>query len=255
MQFQRLSTTYCLPLLEHRNCRVETGRLLTILASLLAVFVLFAFSPKISEAFEVRVSQIKPQDPGFSLDALNVDRQWGIAAANFPRAWEKTRGATTTVVAVIDTGIDELHEDMLGGNYTSGYDFVNDKELLPGSNSDDNGHGTLVASIIGATPNNNKGIVGANWHVTLMPLKALDSEGRGDSKTVAKAIMWAADHKANIINLSLGGSGFEHDADLSNAITYAFNTGAVIIASAGNDMQDAAKDLDIQPILSSTLGS
>ena len=187
-------------------------------------------------------------DPGFSLDVLNVDKQWGLAASNFPQAWEKTVGNASTVVAVIDTGIDQTHEDMSGGNYLTGFDFINNKELPVGSNSDDNGHGTLVASIIGAKANNNKGIAGAGWNVSLMPLKALDSEGRGDSKTVARAILWAADHKANIINLSLGGSGFEHDVDLSSAITYAYNNGLVIVASAGNDTQDSAKDLDQKPV-------
>jgi Subtilase family len=223
-------------------------QLLVITASLLAVFVhILFFVPKI-KAFEVNISQVKVNDQGFSLDALNVDKQWGLAASNFPQAWEKSVGSTSTVVAVIDTGIDQTHEDMSGGSYAVGYDFVNNIEVLVGSNSDDNGHGTLVASIIGARSNNSKGITGANWNVTLMPIKALDSEGRGDSKAVAKAIVWAADHKANVINLSFGGSGFEHDVDLSSAITYAFNSGLVIVASAGNDMQDAAKDLDLKPV-------
>ncbi len=217
-------------------------------ASLLAVFVFWVTIASNVRAYEVTTSQLRAEDPGFSLDVLNVDRQWGLAAANFPQAWEKTVGSTTTVVAIIDTGIDENHEDMLGGSYAPGYDFINNKDLDINSNSDDNGHGTLVASIIGASANNNKGISGTNWKVTLMPLKALDSEGRGDSKAVAKAILWAADHKANIINLSLGGRGFEHDVDLSNAIVYAFNSGSLIIASAGNDTQDGAKDLDQKPV-------
>ena len=231
-----------------KGLSITNHQLLIITASLLAVFVLFLFPSKQLKAFEIKASQVVAIDPGFSLDVLNVDKQWGLAASNFPQAWEKTVGNASTVVAVIDTGIDQTHEDMSGGNYLTGFDFINNKELPVGSNSDDNGHGTLVASIIGAKANNNKGIAGAGWNLSLMPLKALDSEGRGDSKTVARAILWAADHKANIINLSLGGSGFEHDVDLSSAITYAYNNGLVIVASAGNDTQDSAKDLDQKPV-------
>jgi hypothetical protein len=231
-----------------KGLSITNHQLLIITASLLAVFVLFLFPSKQLKAFEIKASQVVAIDPGFSLDVLNVDKQWGLAASNFPQAWEKTVGNASTVVAVIDTGIDQTHEDMSGGNYLTGFDFIKNKELPVGSNSDDNGHGTLVASIIGAKANNNKGIAGAGWNVSLMPLKALDSEGRGDSKTVARAILWAADHKANIINLSLGGSGFEHDVDLSSAITYAYNNGLVIVASAGNDTQDSAKDLDQKPV-------
>lgn len=199
-------------------------------------------------AFEAGVFQVKANDPGFTLDGQNIDKQWGLIQANFPAAWEKTTGATSTVVAIVDTGVDETHEDLKGQNFVGGFDFINNQALAPESNSDDNGHGTLVAGVIGAIPDNNKGVAGTNWRVSLMPIKALDSEGKGDSATVEKAIMWAADHGANIINLSLGGAGFEHDSDLAKSIAYAFNKGLVIVAAAGNDSSDTARNLDAEPV-------
>ena len=115
-------------------------------------------------------------------------------------------------------------------------------------NSDENGHGTLVAGVIAATPNNFRGIAGAAFTVTLMPLKALDATGSGNSSDVAAAIVWAADHGANIINMSLGGVGFANDVVLSNAITYAFKKNIVIVAAVGNDVAVTGGDLDVAPV-------
>lgn len=215
------------------------------LATLLGLFI---FLPSPVRAFTVSAEQVKVNDPGFSLNALNIDKEWGLTQANFPNAWDKTLGSTSTIVAIIDTGIDETHEDLQNVAFVPGFDFVKNQAIAPGTNSDDNGHGTLVAGVLGATPNNSKGIAGTNWFVSLMPVKALDNQGKGDSSTVAQAIIWASDHGAAIINLSLGGSGFEHDADLSKAVRYAFNQGAVIIAAAGNDTAGAPRDLDASPV-------
>ena len=187
-------------------------------------------------------------DPGFSTDGSNVDREWGLIKARFPEAWEKTQGSNSVVVAIIDTGVDALHEDLSAGQIASGYDFLN-KTIIPfGMNSDDNGHGTLVAGVIAATPNNFRGIAGAAFTVTLMPLKALDNTGSGNSSDVAAAIVWAADHGANVINMSLGGVGFANDIVLSNAISYAFKKNVVIVAAVGNDVAVTGGDLDVAPV-------
>ena len=151
-------------------------------------------------------------------------------------------------MAVIDTGIDETHQDLKTVNFMPGFNFISQQPLLPGSNSDDNGHGTLVAGVLGATANNGLGVVGTNWQVSLMPIKALDSSGQGDATVLAQAIVWAADHGAQFINLSVGGIGFGHDTTLANAISYAFNKNILIVAAAGNDTTATGQSLDQNPV-------
>jgi subtilisin family serine protease len=196
----------------------------------------------------IRDTTITPDDPGFTLDPKDIDDQWGLPKAGFPKAWSTTTGSRNNVVAVIDTGIDATHRDLRRAKFVSGFDFVSDLAISSKANSDDNGHGTLVAGVIGAVPDNGVGIAGTNWEVTLMPLKALNSKGSGTSSNVSEAIVWAADHGANIINMSLGGMGFGHDTTLSNAITYAYQRNIVIVAAAGNDAAANGGNLDNEPV-------
>jgi subtilisin family serine protease len=187
-------------------------------------------------------------DPGFTLNTSDVDRQWGLPKARFPSAWKKTTGSLSTIVAIVDTGIDQTHEDLSDVNYVRGYNFRTDENISPGRNSDDNGHGTLVAGIIAATANNRTGIVGTNWDVTLMPLKALSTAGTGNVSDISQALVWATDHGAHIINLSLGGLGFGHDTTLANAITYAYENNVLLVAAAGNDVAVTGGNLDDSPV-------
>src|SRR5207244_481312 len=85
-----------------------------------------------------------------------------------------------------------------------GYDFLDD---LP-SPQDDESHGTAVAGIIGATGNNREGVTGIAWHVKLLPIKALNSQGRGPDSAMVKAILYAADSGARIINISSTGTRY-----------------------------------------------
>jgi predicted DNA-binding protein (UPF0251 family) len=110
------------------------------------------------------------------------------------------------------------------------------------------GHGTIVSGIIGAVANNGRGIAGTNWQVTMLPVRALDQNGSGNSADIAEAIVWAADQGANIINLSVGGFGFGHDTTLANSITHAFEKDVVIVAAAGNDVAVTGGDLDVEPV-------
>ncbi len=163
-------------------------------------------------------------------------------------AWDKTTGSNSNIVAIVDTGVDFTHEDLRAAYAVRGFNFVTRQGIEPYTNSDDNGHGTLIAGILGATPNNNRGIAGTNWQVSIMPLKALDSQGRGKSSDIAEAIVWATDNGAQIINLSLGGIGFGHDSTLANAVSYAFNKNVLMVAAAGNDSADNGVNLDLNPV-------
>lgn len=223
----------------------------------LTVIALFAFAsgPFIARAEakditvpQMHAGQVSFNDPGFTLNNFNVDRQWALAKSGFPLAWDVTQGTSDVVVAIIDTGIDSTHEDLAGTRFVSGYDFINKKDIPAGSNSDDNGHGTLVAGVVAAVGNNSIGIVGAAPKTSLMPLKALDDEGSGSSTNVSEAIVWAAEHGADVINLSLGGFGFKFDTSLTNAISLAYRKNVLIVAAAGNDAAVTGGNLDNEPV-------
>ncbi len=202
--------------------------------------------------FEDKSTKVKkvspPDDPGFTTDVTNTDRQWGLVKANFPEAWAKTTGNNDVIIAVIDTGIDATHTDLSKTKFTTGYNVLTQKTIRGRNNSDDNGHGTLITGVIAASTNNGKGIAGAASSVSIMPIKALNSSGAGSSTAISEAIVWAADHDADVINLSLGGIGFAHDTVLANAITYAYDKNVVIVAAAGNDVAVTGGNLDKDPV-------
>ena len=157
--------------------------------------------------------------------------QWGSRLVGAPRAWDSTRGATAVVIAVVDTGVDTLHPDLVGGT-VAGRDLVNDDS----DPSDDEGHGTSVAGVIAARTNNQEGLAGICWACSLMPVKVLDSSGWGKTSTIAAGIVWAVDHGARVINMSFGGPGTT--SALRGAISYASGKGAVLVAAAGNSGVD-----------------
>ena len=196
----------------------------------------------------IRQAGVVLNDPGYTDNSLDIDRQWALSKSGFNTAWQTTVGSQRNIVAVIDTGIDQTHQDLKTINYITGYDFINNRSIAQQTNSDDNGHGTLVAGVLGATPNNSIGIAGTNWQISLMPIKALDAEGKGDAGTLAEAIVWATDNGAQFINLSVGGIGLGHDTTLSSAIAYAFNKNVVVVAAAGNDLKQVGDNLDVSPV-------
>lgn len=197
--------------------------------------------------FETQAAMVV-NDPGYTLNSADIDKQWALEKTGFPEAWNSVTGSRDNIVAVVDTGVDATHEDLRSITYVRGFNFFTRQDIVGNVNSDDNGHGTLVAGILGASVNNNIGIAGTNWQISLMPLKALDETGKGDAATIAEAIVWAADHGAKFVNLSIGGIGFAHDTVLANSITYAFNKGLVIVAAAGNDVATEGHSLDSEPV-------
>jgi serine protease len=184
--------------------------------------------------------------------------QWHYPQINLPQAWDITNGDSNVIVAVIDTGILSQHPDA-PTQLVSGYDFISDPDsALDGDGVDNNPedvgdsitpgqsssfHGTHVAGTIAANTNNNIGVSGVASNVKIMPLRALGKEGRGNSLDIIQAIYYAAglsndygispDTKADIINMSLGGSN--PDSLYEQAVGAARNAGVIIIAASGND--------------------
>ena len=144
-------------------------------------------------------------------------KQWEQRQVRAERAWNLERGERTTIVAVVDTGVQLNHPD-LAVRLVPGRDVVNND----GRPADDNGHGTKVAGVIAATANT-IGVTGMCNRCRIMPIKALAANGTGFWTVAAKGIIWAADHGADVINMSFGGpTGGEI---LQNAIRYARDQG------------------------------
>ncbi|MHB8060691.1 MAG: S8 family serine peptidase, partial [Gaiellaceae bacterium] len=162
---------------------------------------------------------------------------WPFTNPFFPDAWSLALGGSDVTVAVLDTGVQADHPDLLG-KLVSGYDIVNADNDPADDNTKDGGHGTLVSGVIAAQENNGIGIAGVCWKCRIMPVKVLDSTGSGSDSGVASGITWAVDHGAEVINLSLGGPGTTQT--LTDAVSYALAYGVVVVAAAGNDGEDAA---------------
>jgi subtilisin family serine protease len=166
-------------------------------------------------------------------------RQWALDQVNAPEAWLRgARGAGTTV-AVVDTGVDLAHPD-LRSKLVAGFDFVAGKRDCPAGPQDENGHGTHVAGIAAAVTDNGIGVAGVAPDAQIMPVRVLDEEGSGDLEDVAAGIRWAADHGAEVINLSLGelpvvGQLEPLNEDIEAAVTHAWERGSLVVAAAGNE--------------------
>jgi subtilisin family serine protease len=161
-------------------------------------------------------------------DSLFSRYQWNLPITDTTKGWQVTKGDRAVPVAVIDTGVDFGHSD-LQGNLQQGFNVIN-QDQQP---ADDVGHGTHVAGIISALVNNGLGVAGMTWYNPIIPVKALDSSGSGSTYSVAQGIIWATDHGAKVINMSLGNyadANFLHDA-----VKYAFDHDVVLIAASGND--------------------
>jgi subtilisin family serine protease len=152
--------------------------------------------------------------------------QWGLKLIGMPAAW-LTLSGSAPVIAVLDTGADFAHPD-LNGAFVPGYDVVNG-DADP---TDDNGHGTAAAGVIAARADNAEGGAGVCPICTVMPVKVLNATGGGTDSTVAAGVVWAVEHGARVISMSLGGPGISQV--LSDAVAYAITKGVVLIGAAGN---------------------
>ena len=156
-------------------------------------------------------------------------QQWGIFAIGADRVWATTTGIGV-IVAVVDSGSGP-HPD-LAENLLPGRSFFGLVESQDGSDIDASGHGTHVAGIIASAANNGIGGSGVAPNAKLLPIKVLDQAGQGDARDVAAGVRYAADNGAKVINLSLGGA--TESSSLTQAITYANDKGALVVAAAGN---------------------
>jgi len=200
----------------------------------------FAFTPTVTIYFPL----LMKSHPPFRVpnDAYYASRQWNLPQINAHRAWTITTGSDDITIAIVDTGVDLDHPD-LQAKVVPGYDFVN-KDSDP---SDDHGHGSHVAGIAAAVTDNGLGVAGISWGARIMPVKVLDSAGEGFTDDVAQGVIWAAEHGADIINLSLG--DYNPIPVLRDAIAYAQGKWVLVVAAAGNCAQGGPDCGGINPII------
>lgn len=214
----------------------------------------------------------------------NMAEKWGLKLTDSSSAWKITQGSKKIIVAVIDTGMDVSHEDLSdnlwrnpgetgrdkegndkasngidddGNGYIDdvhGWNFVSNNNSL----TDNHGHGTHISGIVGAVGGNKKGISGVSPKVSLMTLKYFDPKqvGTNNLENTVKAIHYAIENGAKIINYS--GGGTEFSAKEKQAIKRAKRKGVLFVAAAGNEKSNSDEkkyypaDYDLDNIISVT---
>jgi len=215
-------------------------------------------------------ANLVPNDPDYG-------KQWYLDHLQMPQIWSQETGASSVIVAVIDSGVKTSHPDLqqniwinkneiLGDgidNDNNGYiDDINGWDFLDGDNDPNPSyfknclnqstcveeaiiHGTFVSGIISAIGNNNQGIAGMAWKTKIMPLRVLDQNGSGNTWDVINAVNYAINNGADIINMSFVGDTYDKDLEL--AIERAYNAGLLVIAAAGNETIDGqVTNLDLE---------
>ena len=153
--------------------------------------------------------------------------QWGHVNIESPNAWDITTGTSSVIVAVLDTGVNATLAEF-SGRTVAGYDYANG-DADP---SDDNGHGTAVASVIGANTDNGSKIAGTDWNCKIMPVKVLDAGNSGLYSWWASGVNFAVANGAKVINLSAGGGSTS--SSLVSAIQNAVSQGVIFVTITHN---------------------
>ena len=166
------------------------------------------------------IQDVIPSDPGWT-------SQYGLVNIRAPQGWQYATGSSAVTIAILDTGVETSHPD-LAAKIVNGFDVYNNDN----DPQDDNGHGTHVAGIAAAISNNGVGVAGVSWGARVMPVKVLNAAGNGSYADVAEGIIWATDHGAQVINLSLGGTSSSQL--MQDAIDYAASRGVILVAASGN---------------------
>jgi subtilisin family serine protease len=161
---------------------------------------------------------VVPNDPAWP-------DQWALRTVGLPDVWEATTGDPSVVIGIVDTGVAPIPD--LEGALLTGYDFIdNDRDAR-----DTNSHGTRVAAVIAGRGNDRRGLAGHCWRCSILPVR-ISSGGSATPALIATGIRYAVDNGARIVNVSLAHAGY--DAAEDDAVRYAAERGAIVVASAGN---------------------
>jgi len=174
------------------------------------------------ERDRTRVAEGAPSDPGYG-------DQWSLPMIGWNQVYGSVHPAGSSVVAVLDTGVDGSQPDLAG-------QLVGGTSILDGSNglTDPNGHGTWMAGIVAARTDNGSGIAGVGYEgVRVMPVTVLGADGTGQDSDVIGGVVYAVAHGADVILMSFSNPGYS--ASLQAALDYAWSYGVVLVAATGND--------------------
>jgi subtilisin family serine protease len=202
---------------------------------------------------------ITPNDDEF-------DKQWALynngysnlyyakkdADIKMKEAWEIEQGSSDIIVAILDTGIKTNHPEFHSriwvnasennnGSDSDNNGYIDDRRgwnfaYQNNNPTDDHGHGTVMAGLLGANANNEFGFAGVDWNCKIMNCKVLTNFGGGKDSWFIEAIHYAVDNGAHIINMSIGGP--QYSLALEEAVNYAYKNNVLVIASTGNSDQN-----------------
>ena len=188
-------------------------------------------------SFSAKDGGTKPNDNFYGL-------QWNAKTIDADRAWTITTGNKNILVAVIDSGVDPNHPDLVD-NLLPMVDMLTDSgesdiykfgfNEIDYSGKDGNGHGTHVTGILGAMINNGIGIAGIAGNIKILPIKAANYEGNTSASIIAKSILKAIDSNVRVINLSIGGPKSEGTQALKDSVELAISKGIVFVSATGNE--------------------
>lgn len=177
------------------------------------------------------IAGITPNDPNFALQwALENTGQFGgvpDADLDLSEAWEYTTGSATVTIAIVDTGVQADHPELIGRVLPGWNTYNNNSDA-----SDPHGHGTFVAGVAAARGDNGIGIAGMNWNARILPVRCVSSAGVGTESQCAQAIIWATENGADVISMSL--QYYQGTDFLRDAVAYAYDSGVLPIAATGN---------------------
>jgi thermitase len=164
--------------------------------------------------------ELTPNDPWY------VD-QWHLKKISAPAAWSSTSGNSNVTIAILDSGVDGTHPDLVSKMVAGWNVYSNNSDT-----SDAGGHGTTVAGTVAAASNNSMGVASVAWGCKIMPVRIVDSSGYTSYSLVASGLTWAADHGARVANISF--SPIIDSSAVTSAARYFQNKGGVVTSSAGN---------------------
>lgn len=202
--------------------------------------------------YEISIDQAVKDANGVRANDPRFDEQWALSNIGVPQAWTRTKGSSEIVVAVLDSGVEYTHVDLVNNIWTRPTNIApySDRDLgtiddVHGYNAvandgdpmDENGHGTYCAGIIGAECGNNAGVCGVNWKTQIMPLKFMNAGGFGYIADAVEAINYAIDRKQAGVNLRVINASWglaEHSRALEDVIRKAQEVGILFVAASGS---------------------
>jgi thermitase len=190
-------------------------------ASEMALARLLARHPHLKHA-ELDVAYppaLAPNDPSYP-------SEWHLTRISSPAAWNTTTGAGS-VIAVLDSGVDGSHPDLIAALVPGWNTYGNDNDTR-----DVYGHGTQVAGTAAAVGDNARGVAGVAFGARIMPVRVTDAAGYAYTSLIAQGLVWAADHGARVANLSF--QGVTSSSTVVSAAQYFRGKSGVVVAAAGN---------------------